>query len=73
LESTIEGVFSFNAEVMQRWSGKRVVVLGVFESIPPGEFDSWLTFGHFSQWSARIVARRIDLLKKRLAEHDGAT
>lgn len=69
----IEGVFSFNEGVMRSWSGKRVVVLGVFESMPPGKFDDWLTFGCSSQWSARIVARRIDLLKKRLAEHDGAT
>ncbi|WP_113957834.1 hypothetical protein [Roseimicrobium gellanilyticum] len=68
-----EGAFSFNEEVLKRWSGKRVVVLGVFETMPPGEFKDWLWFGlgHSSHWPARIVTRRVDLLKKRLAEHDG--
>lgn len=66
----VEGVFALNDEVLRRWAGKRVVVLGVFETAPANKYDGGANgFGHFGLWPARVTARRIDLLKKRLKEH----
>ncbi|OAI55462.1 hypothetical protein AYO49_05510 [Verrucomicrobiaceae bacterium SCGC AG-212-N21] len=53
-----EGAFSFDDEVMRRWAGKRVVVLGIFESSPPQRFDGGHNgFGHWGLWPARMRAR----------------
>ncbi|MBK1856600.1 hypothetical protein JO972_16670 [Verrucomicrobiaceae bacterium 5K15] len=65
-----EGAFSFDEEVLQRWAGKRVVVLGRYEVSKASEVDGWDDgYGHMSQWPARIVARRIDLVKRRNSDH----
>lgn len=65
-----DGVFAFNDPVLQKWSGKRVVVLGIYEMSGVYNVDGWYgDFGHFQLWQARIRARRIDLLKERNKSH----
>lgn len=65
-----EGAFSFNEDVMTKWNGKRVVVLGFFESSESSKVDGWENgFGHFGLWPTRIRARRIDLFKQRTKDH----
>ena len=63
--------FDFNQEALERWSGKRVVILGFLEFAEENTFDGCDNgFGHFSLWRAQIRARRIDLLKTWAADHD---
>lgn len=59
-------LYSFNESQLERWSGKRIVILGVVEFSTPHP-DSG--YGHFSLWPARIIARRIDLLKTWSKDH----
>jgi hypothetical protein len=62
--------FDFDQSVLERWSGKRVVVLGVLEFAKESQVDGWDEgFGHFSMWPAQIRARRIDLLKRWAKDH----
>ena len=63
-------LFPFNGEVMKRWCGKRVVILGVIEGeVKSSIFDYLGGFEHSVLWPARIRVRRIDLRKRWLKEH----
>lgn len=63
-------VFDFDQAVLERWAGKRVVVLGIVERAEASTMDGWENgFGHFSLWNTRIRARRIDLLKRWKNDH----
>lgn len=63
-------VFSLDEETLTKWSGKRVVVLGVIESSEESHVDGWENgVGHFGLWPVRIRARRMDLRKRWLHDH----
>jgi hypothetical protein len=63
-------VFGLDEETLAKWSGKRVVVLGVIEGSEESHVDGWENgFGHFGLWPVRIRARRIDLLKRWFRDH----
>lgn len=62
--------FDFDQTILERWAGKRVVVLGTAERAEKSTMDGWeLGFGHFGIWNTRIRARRIDLLKHWKNDH----
>jgi len=62
--------FDFDQAVLERWSGKRVVILGFLDFAKESKVDGWDEgFGHFSMWPAQIRARRIDLLKRWATDH----
>lgn len=64
------GPFGFNEDVLTRWAGKRVVVLGTLERYKEFEnYDGEFGYGHFGLWPLRIKARRIDLLKRWQKDH----
>lgn len=69
----IEGdgsVFGLNDEVLRRWNGKRVVILGTVDFANGTDVDGWDSgFGHFCLWPAQVHPRRIDLLKRWGKEH----
>lgn len=63
-------VFTPNDEVLRRWNGKRVVILGTVDVAPESQMDGWDSgYGHFCMWPAQIHPRRIDLLKRWEQQH----
>lgn len=54
------GAFSFNRDVLSRWSGKRVVVGGKLLK-PDPDFGGT---GHMSLWPASVLVTQIELLKE---------
>lgn len=63
--------FDFNDDVMKRWSGKKVIILGEVEvakeesEIHDGPRFMGSGFGHMGMSQAQIKARRVDLVKSR--------
>ena len=65
-----DGVFEFNAETLARWSGKRVVVLGIIKAdASPAPFEGCYGFGRLGLWRAEISPRRVDLYKQWTRDH----
>ena len=59
--------FDFDEDVITKWSGKRVVVLGTLQMNPL--IDSTMDWMGFPPAVALIKARRLDLLKRWNREH----
>ena len=64
-------VFAFDDDIMRRWSGKRVVILGVIVKPEDTTMEGAFGCGHMGMWPGAIRARRIDLLKRWMKEHAG--
>ena len=58
-------IFDFDGKVLNKWLGKRVVILGTLENTPV--IDSTLVWVGYD--AMKIKARRIDLLKRWNREH----
>lgn len=56
----VNHVLKFDSRVMDKWSGKKVLVEGMLEK-PDAEFGA----GHMGLWHATIIATDIELSKKR--------
>jgi len=59
------GALRFNATGMKRLAGKKVIVLGEFQSKITSEHDNfYFGFGHLGMWSAKLVATEIHYYKR---------
>ena len=69
---TGNAAFTADENVLAKWAGKRVVVMGILHAAlaQNPDFDGESSgFGHMGMWMAMLAARRIDLFKDWSKQH----